>query len=177
MAGAVTVGLRLAASAAHNVETLSTVAVSVQRTCNVHRIVQRRCVVATGLGRWHGFRGRFGCLRAGVLRGSGDASGFGMTSATCCNGFRGLTVSERQRREYSDEVRNACVAELLAGESPGGGGRKVQRAEALPSAVGRPGLRRRGRHRWSATICGHASASCWSGIWPNWSGRCGNRQW
>jgi transposase-like protein len=29
-----------------------------------------------------------------------------------------LTVSDRQRREYSDEVRNACLAELLAGESP-----------------------------------------------------------
>jgi transposase-like protein len=29
-----------------------------------------------------------------------------------------LTVSERQRREYSEEVRNACIAELLAGEAP-----------------------------------------------------------
>ena len=27
-------------------------------------------------------------------------------------------MSDRQRREYSDEVRNACLAELLAGESP-----------------------------------------------------------
>ena len=27
-------------------------------------------------------------------------------------------MSDRQRREYSDEVRHACVAELLAGESP-----------------------------------------------------------
>jgi transposase-like protein len=63
---------------------------------------------------WWSFR----WLRRSFSGLSGYASGFWDDIATCCNGFREMRSNDRQRREYSDEVRARCLAALNAGESP-----------------------------------------------------------